>query len=213
MALADRMDPGELSAVVLSHIHVDHCADLYGLYGYLAYGPSGVVPIPVFVPEGASARLAAFAGATAEHVFLVVLDIVEVGPGDEVKVGDASLRFGEAIHSVPGLVTRLETDDGALAYSGDTGPGSDVATIADGADLLICEASIAGERDDQSYPYHLTATEAGASASEARVHRLVVTHFATGVDPSTAVAEAQAEFAGPVAAAEPGLTFVIGAER
>jgi len=212
MELARHTDPGALSAVVISHIHVDHCADLFGLYGYLAFGPSGTVPIPVYVPGAAAEHLAAFAGASAEHVFRVVLDIVEVGAGDEVSVGDLRVRFGDANHSVPGLVTRVDAPDGAMAYSGDTGPNSDLEVVAADADLLLCEASIAGKRDGQSYPYHLTAGEAGASAEAAGVRRLVVTHFATGVVPEVAVAEAQSEFDGPVEAAQPGDAFTIGEE-
>jgi ribonuclease BN (tRNA processing enzyme) len=210
MALGAHTDPGTLSAVVLSHIHVDHCADLFGLYGYLAYGPSGIVPIPVYVPEGAGEHLAAFAGAGAEHVFRVVLDFTEVGVGDEVIVGDLQLRFGKAVHSVPGLITRIETPDGAITYSGDTGPGSDLVSLAADADLLLCEASIAGERHEQTYPYHLTAGEAGAIAEAAGARRLVLTHFVTGVDPETAVTEGSEAFTGAVDAAEPGATFTIG---
>lgn len=213
MALAERIDPGALSAVVISHIHVDHCSDLFGLYGYLAFGPSGVVPIPVYLPAGAAGHLAAFAGAGAGHVFHSVLDLIEVGAGDESDVGAFRLRFGDAVHSVRGLVTRLATARGALAYSGDTGPGSDLENIASGVDVLVCEASIAGVRDGRSYPYHLTAAEAGAIAAGADVGELVLTHFSTGVDPATAVVEAQAAFGGPVHAAEPGMTLTIGVER
>ena len=97
-----------------------------------------------------------------------------------------------------------------MAYSGDTGPGSDVVTLAKDVDLLLCEASIAGERDEHSYPYHLTAAEAGAVAEAAGARRLMLTHFMTGVDPVIAVAEAQVVFAGAVDAAEPGATFTIG---
>ena len=114
---------------------------------------------------------------------------------------------------MPGLVTRVDTGEGAVAYSGDAGPGSDLAEIAQEADLLLCEASLAGKRDERTYPYHLTAGEAGAVAAAAGVQRLVVTHFATGVDPDTAVIEAQQEFDGPVHAARPGDTYTIGEER
>lgn len=210
MALADRVDPGTLTAVVISHIHVDHCADLFGLYGYLAYGPSGVVPVPVYVPHGASAHLAAFAGAGAEHVFHTVLDLIEAGDGDDATAGPFDLRFGDAVHSVTGLVTRIEGDHVAMAYSGDTGPGSSLVKIAGGAELLLCEASIAGVRDGATYPYHLTAAEAGTIAAEAGVGELVLTHFATGVDPATAVAGAQARFGGRVHAASPGMSLTIG---
>lgn len=210
MELAERMDPGILSAVVISHIHVDHCADLFGLYGYLAYGPSGIVPKPVYVPAGAADHLAAFARAGEEHAFHTVLDLVEVGGGDMAVVGDTVLRFGDAVHSVTGLVTRVETPEGTLAYSGDTGPGSDLVALARGADLLLCEASIPGSRDERTYPYHLTAGEAGEVATAAGAGRLVVTHFVTGVDADTAVGEARVAFEGPVDAARPGDEFTIG---
>lgn len=214
MELAKRIDPGTLDAVVLSHIHVDHCADLFGLYGYLAFGPSGDVPVKVFAPAGAAAHLAAFARAGEEHVFNIVLDITEVAPGDDVTVGGVSLKFGEAIHPVPTLVTRVEaggesTGGVALVYSGDTGPGGDLVEMSHGADVLLCEASLQGVRASQTYPYHLTAREAGEAAASAGVGQLIVTHVGALMDPELSVAEAATAFAGPVEYAAQGSVFEI----
>lgn len=210
MELARLTDPGALDAVVLSHIHVDHCSDIFGLYGYLAFGPSGVVPVPVFLPPGAADHLAAFARAGEEHVFHTVLDLTEVDRGTEVVVGDVSIRFGRAVHPVPALVTRFDTAEGSLAYSGDTGPGSDLTDVAKGADVLLCEATIAGERDGHTYPYHLTAGEAGRIATEADVSTLILTHFAAGVSLEALRAEAVATFDGVINPAVPRVTFIIG---
>jgi ribonuclease BN (tRNA processing enzyme) len=210
MELARHVDPGLLTAVVLSHIHVDHSSDLYGLYGYLAFGASGIVPVSVLVPTGAAAHLASFARAGDEHVFHSVLDLAEVAPGSSVSIGDATIRFGNAVHPVPAVVTRIDTPDGSIAYSGDTGPGSDLAQLAAEADLLLCEATIPGVREGQTYPYHLTAAEAGRIASEAGVSSLVITHLAYGADPDRAVSEAAAEFDGEIRLAAPGTTFTIG---
>jgi len=210
MELARLIDPGTLDAVVLSHIHVDHCSDVFGLYGYLAYGPSGVVPVPVFVPPGAAAHLAAFARAGEEHMFHTVLDVIEVDGGSEAVVGDLSIRFGRAVHPVPALVTRFDTPQGSIVYSGDTGPGSDLADLAAGARVLLCEATIAGERDEHTYPYHLTAGEAGRIATEAGVSTLILTHFAAGVAPEQLRAEAVAAFNGAINPALPGARFIIG---
>lgn len=212
MELARRVDPGALDGVIISHIHVDHCTDLFGLYGYLAFGPSGEVPVPVLVPVGAADHLAAFARATEEHVFHTVLDLVEVDGRSTVEIGDVTISFGEAVHPVPALITRIDTPDGSLVYSGDTGPGSDLPAMADGADLLLCEASIAGERDERSYPYHLTAREAGRIARDAGVGTLIVTHLASGLDPDVALAEARAESGGDVRYATPGSTFIVREE-
>ncbi len=209
MELAERVDPGTLDAVVISHTHVDHCSDLFGLYGYLAFGPSGTVPVKVFVPEGAAEHLRAFARATAEHVFNMVLDIEEVSAGDSVTVGDVGLTFGEAIHPVPAVVTRLEAGGVSLVYSGDTGPGGDLIEMAGGADMLLCEASLEGIRDDGTYPYHLTAIEAGEAAAWGGVDRLIVTHVGALMDPQQSVDEAAGAFAGSVVYAAQGSVFGI----
>ena len=209
MELARRVDPGRLDALVISHIHVDHCADLFGLYGYLGFGPSGDVPVKVYVPEGAAAHLAAFARASDEHVFNVVLDIEEVAPGAAVDVGGVTIRFGEAIHPVPALVTRFEAGGASLVYSGDTGPGGDLLEISAGADVLLCEASIVGVRDERTYEYHLTAIEAGEIAAWAGVDRLIVTHIGALMDPQQSLAEASGAFAGDIAYAAQGTVFEI----
>lgn len=209
MELARHTDPGTLDGVVLSHIHVDHCTDLFGLYGYLAFGPSGMIPVPVLAPPGATEHLAAFARAGEEHVFRSVLELADVEPGAEVEIGEVSIRFGRAVHPVPALVTRFDTPGGSIVYSGDTGPGSDLVALAAGADVLLCEASIAGVRDERTYPYHLTAGEAGRIASEAEVSMLIVTHLVFGVDMDRALEEAAAEFRGTISPASPGTTFTI----
>lgn len=210
MELARHTDPGALDAVVLSHIHVDHCSDIFGLYGYLAFGPSGIVPVPVFLPPGAADHIAAFARAGDEHVFHTVLDLIEVEAGATVTTGDVCIRFGSAVHPVPAFVTRLDTPVGSLAYSGDTGPGSDLADLASGADILLCEATIAGGREAQTYPYHLTAGEAGGIANEAGVETLILTHLAAGIDQEQSLEEAEATFGSKISLARPGATFTIG---
>jgi ribonuclease BN (tRNA processing enzyme) len=213
MELAGLVDPGTIDGVIISHIHVDHCTDLFGLYGYLGFGPSGTIPVPVLVPRGAAEHLAAFARAGEEHVFHTVFDLVEVDAGSTVKIDDVEIRFGDAVHPVPALVTRFNTPDGSLVYSGDTGPGSDLLELASGADVLLCEATIAGERDEGTYAYHLTAFEAGRIATDAEVRTLVITHLAAGVEPDRALHEAADGFQGDLVLALPGTTITIGEER
>ena len=69
------------------------------------------------------------------------------------------------------------------------------------ADLLIYEAY--GSEDDakQAHAFgHSTAADAGRVARDARVRRLVLTHFRSGrfADPARLAAEAEAVFDGPV---------------
>jgi ribonuclease BN (tRNA processing enzyme) len=207
MELAARTDPGQLGSVVISHVHVDHSSDLFGLYGYLAYGPSGRVPVPVYVTEGASDLFAAFALATGEHVFHNVLDFKEVGSGDEATIGPLAVRFGASKHAVPNNIVRVEVDDRVLVYTGDAGPSQELMEMADGADLFLCEATLQGTRDAQTYLFHLTAEEAGEAAALAGVDHLVLTHIRHNLDPEQSIAEASGRFAGRISYAAPRTTF------
>jgi ribonuclease BN (tRNA processing enzyme) len=209
MELARLTDPGRLDAVVISHMHVDHCSDLFGLYGYLAYGPSEGGPIPVYLPRGGAKMFVDFAGAGDGHVFHDVLEFTEVGPHDKAQVGPLSLSFGTSVHSVPANVTRIESPDRTLVYTGDAGPGGDLFEMASGADVFLSEAKLSGIRDKDTYAYHLTAREAGEIASWAGAGHLVLTHLPHTIDPEQAIDEASAHFSGPVSYATPGTVFDI----
>ncbi|MCJ7725124.1 MAG: MBL fold metallo-hydrolase [Acidimicrobiia bacterium] len=204
-ALMAISDPGDIDALVLSHGHGDHCLDVFPLFNLLRYGPPRPESLPVFAPEGVAERLAAFIGADAGHAFFQVFDFIEVGPGSTARTGDLRITWGEAVHPVPALVTRIEAGEASMAYSGDTGPGGDLVEMASEVDLLLCEATNQGIRAKGDYPYHLFADEAGQAASAAGASHLLVTHVAPTLDSTVSVREAAAVFEGPVEWAAPGL--------
>jgi len=209
MRLAAMMDPADLDVVVISHTHVDHCADLLGLFAYLAYGRRDSESILVLAPTGTRDHLASFARADEGHVFHDVLEILEIAPGGSVDVDPLSIAFGAAVHPVPALVTRISDGDSVLVYSGDTGPGGDLIGLATGASTLLCEATMQGTRDTETYPYHLTAFEAGEIAAMAGAHHLVLTHIPFDLDPQMSIDEAGAAYRGPIEYAHHGTTFEI----
>ncbi len=205
-ALSERTEPGELDAVVVSHRHPDHCTDLFALYHYLAFGPGGRVPVAVFVPEGAADHLAAFTGGdTGSGAFRRLLDFRTVGDGDTAAVGGLTLRFASASHSVPTVGVRLEAGGRSLAYSADTGPGGGVPGLAEGADVFLCEATYQDPRSQHDYPYHLTASEAGAMAREAGAARLILTHLPPALDAQRSMGEAATAYGSEVELAVPGM--------
>jgi ribonuclease BN (tRNA processing enzyme) len=202
---AQLLDLGSMpDAVVLTHRHGDHCLDLLSLFNHLRFDRPDVRGLPVFAPEGVYRRLAEFAGAGPGHVFHDVFDHRTVAAGDRVDVGDLHVRFGETVHPVPALCVEVTEGATRLVYSGDTGPGGDVPQMADGADLLLCEATFQGPVPLDRYGYHLYASEAGGVAAAAGVGLLVVTHLGPTLDSAVSVAEAAAAFDGPVVHADPG---------
>ncbi|NHZ70465.1 MAG: MBL fold metallo-hydrolase [Proteobacteria bacterium] len=209
MKLAEIMDPGFIDAVMLSHTHVDHCADILALFSYMAYGPSGPTPIPVYAPVGARDHLAAFARAGEGHVFHDVLDFHEQSPGDHCQIGPAAVSWGEAIHPVPALLSRIEVESGSLVFTGDTGPGGDLLALANEATLLLSEASLQGVRDHKTYEFHMTAADVGEIASWAGVQQLVLTHIPARLDPTLSIEQAAGSFAGTISYAAPGSVFEI----
>lgn len=196
-------------AVVLTHGHVDHCIDLLSLFNYLRFDAIEHWGLPVYAPQGTIERLAAFSGAGPDHDFFRAFRPHAVEAGTLVEIGELTVRFGAAVHPVPAVCVRVEGRGKSIVYSGDTGPGGDLERLAQGSDLLLCEATHQGTPGPDRYPHHLFAVEAGAVAHDAAVHNLVLTHIGPMLDPDVSVREAATRFTGPIRAAEPGLEVAL----
>ncbi len=90
-----------------------------------------------------------------------------------------------------------------VAFVMDTGWCDGALALAEGADLLVCEATFASAEADLAAAYgHLTAAEAGRLAAEAGARRLLLTHFSQRYpDVGPLVDEAASSFSGEVVAA------------
>ncbi|MFJ7954915.1 MBL fold metallo-hydrolase [Streptomyces sp. NPDC096319] len=195
---------GEVDAVWISHLHADHSADLLTAYYALLYAGLDVpLPVPLFGPPGTADRLAAFLTNGPERSPVEkAFSVEELYDGHLARVGGLTLRSRAVEHGgMPAFALRVENASRAsLVYSGDCEPCPSLRELAADCDLFLCEA------DGRASGHH-SAAQAGRSAAEARAGRLVVTHVGPGTSPAEAVAQAAAEFPGPVAHADPGLRF------
>jgi ribonuclease BN (tRNA processing enzyme) len=206
-ALHRYVDPLTVDAVLLSHLHADHCLDLSGYYVLRRYHPDGVQPrIPVWGPPGTADRMARAydlplePGMHGEFQFCTWDGPVEVGP--------FLVEPMAVLHPVPAYGLRVSAGGATLAYTGDTGPCPELDDVARDADLLLAEASFRSG-DDNPPDLHLTGTDGGLVAHRARVRRLVLTHVPPWFDPEVALAEAVEVYDGPVELARPGATYEI----
>lgn len=195
----------ELDAVVLSHLHPDHCMDLCGLYVALRYGVGIRRRIPVYGPDGTADRMAKAYGREPEPGLTGAFEFV-THPEGSFEVGPFTVRVARVAHPVAAYAVRVEHDGRALVYSGDTGRTSALSELARGADLLLCEAAF-DDGDDNPPGIHLTGREAGEYAEAAGVARLVVTHVPPWGDPERAAGSARSAYGGPVEYAEPGAVW------
>jgi len=187
----------ELSAVVLTHQHPDHCADIYGLHVLMRYGleRSG---LPVFAPEGVEERLGALVDGWGD-----TFDWKVVGDGDAVQLGDLGLRFSRTDHPPPTYAVEATADGKRMVYTADTGPDWTVGAFGDGADLVLSEATY--QEGHKGVEWHLSAGEAGRAAREAGASRLILTHLWPQVDPLESVRQGTEAFGEPVTLATPHL--------
>ncbi|MFI8822742.1 MBL fold metallo-hydrolase [Streptomyces sp. NPDC053431] len=197
---------GELDAVWVSHLHADHSADLLtAYYGLLYADVRRDAPLPLFGPPGIADRLAGFLtnGATRSPVERA-FEIDELHDGHVVRLGGLTLVSRRVEHGgLDAFGVRVEGSDGAvLAYSGDSEPCPSLVELARDSGLFLCEADGEGEG-------HHSPEEAGRSAAEAGVERLLVTHVGPSITPEAAVRRAAAEFGGPVEYAGPGRSFTV----
>lgn len=190
------LDPTELDAVLISHLHVDHFADLYGLNYALRFHPSGAARVAVYAPAGARDHIGQL--LPDESLERLALDFHEAAAGDALRLGPFEVALHAANHPVETLAARISVDGTVVAYSGDTAPAAGVVDAARGADLFVCDST--WREGDRPLPdgVHCTGREAGAMAAEARVRTLLVTHVSPYHDPAAVAADAADVFDGDV---------------
>lgn len=196
-----------LDAILLTHLHPDHCFDACSYLVARRYDPSSPFPrLPLYGPRGTGERLAG-----AHHV----LPGVEPTPVDDVydvhelspstfEIGPFRVVTDRVNHPVETYAARVEYDGRTLAYSADTGESPVLVDLARDADLLLCEASYLDGRQNPPN-LHLTGRQAGQHATKAEVGRLLLTHLVDSWgDPGRTLAEATAAYDGPVRLVRPG---------
>jgi ribonuclease BN (tRNA processing enzyme) len=172
------LDPSEIGAVLISHLHGDHFGGLPFLIldGQFAGRRN---PLTIAGPPGIVDRLhqlmeVMFPGSTnVQRRFDV--EVVELELQTPTVVTGIEVTGWEVNHpcGAPPLALRLNIGGKIVAYTGDTEWTDRLATVAEGADLLIAEAY----HFDKIVPYHLRHTDLVDHKHELAARRIMLTHM------------------------------------
>jgi ribonuclease BN (tRNA processing enzyme) len=201
--LLEVVDATQIDAVLVSHGHPDHCADLNPLLRARVLRRDPAATLPVYALPGS---LDAVLALDRPGMLAGSYELHDIAPGE---IGPFTLDIRMLPHFMPNAGVRLTAGGATLAYTGDTGPSPEVAVLARDADVLLADASFVDEVAAEDTPYLSSASDAARQATAAGVGRLVLTHLLPGTDPAASRNVAAAAFTGPIDVATSGLIVEI----
>ena len=180
-----------IDAVLVSHGHPDHVADLNPLLRVRAMSDNPPPPLPAYAlpdalrPVLALDQVAALEGACEAREF---------NAGDGFAIGPFGIESRLLPHFLPNAGFRVAAGGRSVTYTGDAGPTDDLIDLAAGTDLILAEATFV-ERVPVGAAGNLnSASEVGRQADRAGAARLLLTHLWPGTDPAASVAAASGAF-------------------
>lgn len=195
----------DIDYIFYTHTHVDHVSELPAiLWGSKYPTNSRTRDLLIFGPKGFKKffkkMLQAFwpqfkeAAGYAVNITELKNKKVEI---DGLTIKTKSLDEQGNTIAKNSIGYRIEYEGKAFVYTGDVGYNEDVVKLAKKADALLIDSAVAQPMDG-----HLTPAQAGELASQAKVKKLVLTHFYPAVERIDILGEAKKTFSGEIVLAE-----------
>ncbi|BBX91771.1 ribonuclease Z [Mycolicibacterium boenickei] len=197
----------QLSALLLTHLHSDHIADLGDVIitRWVSTFTPDAPALPIIGPPGTAdvvdATLRAFGHdigyRIAHHADLTGPPRVEVHEYTDGPVwdrGGVQIRVAPTDHRpvTPTIAFRIEHSGASVVAAGDTVPCPSLDALADGAGALVHTAIrkdlidlLPQQRIRDICDYHSSVQEAAATATRAGVGILILTHYVPGIAAGT----------------------------
>lgn len=203
--LERHLDPLALDAVIISHYHHDHIADLGVLQYYWQLFPveeKGILPIYGHTLDEFHFNDLTLPGVTEGHGY---------HEAEQLELGPFSVTFMKTIHPVTCYAMRfVERSTGKVfVFTGDSGYLESFTEFCRDADLFLADTYLF--EGNERHKAHFTSKEAGEFAKNGQVKKLVLTHLPQFGDLEQLRSEAQG-YAGteiPVELAAVGKIFDI----
>jgi ribonuclease BN (tRNA processing enzyme) len=170
----------EIDTIAITHWHLDHWGDLVPWVWGAMFGLGRERERPeLWLPPGGISKLAQFgADFGTTTMFADTFPLVEYTEGKPfVTAAGLEVTATRVPHyTVEAYAFRVTDGKRSLVYSGDSAPAEQLADAARGADLFLCEATLAESSLDATPRGHLSADEALEAFAASGAARLLLTH-------------------------------------
>src|SRR5699024_102 len=201
LKLQNYLNVTEIDAVVLSHYHADHIADIGVLqHALLTEAQLGRVTkqTPIY---GHNENELEFNQLTDDYTLGIAYD-----PTNKINIGPFEISFLKTVHSVPCYGMRITDGKKTIVYTADTGYQKEWIDFAENADLLITDTNLYDYQKDLNIG-HMTSTQAAQIARKGKVKTLILSHLPQYGNNQDLIDEAKCIFKGNVFLAEEGLIW------
>lgn len=195
--LQNIIQPEELDAVIISHYHPDHIADIGVLQHarlILGFLGKGFPTLPLYGHEFDQHE---FAKLTYKNI----TKGVAYDPNNSITIGPFHVSFIKTMHPVPCYAMRIEADGKSIVYTADSAFQEEFIKFSMGADLLLCECNFYGHQNGKPAG-HMNSLDAGRFAQKAAVKQLILTHLPQYGNLNDLMTEASGEYTGIIKLAE-----------
>ncbi|MEW5692064.1 MAG: MBL fold metallo-hydrolase [Candidatus Hydrogenedentota bacterium] len=181
----NNIDPREISAIFITHFHIDHTADLIPLF--FAFKTPGYKPykryLNIYGPVGLRRLISELKKIYGDWIKAdeYKRNFVELKKRCKVNTEEFTIETFPVPHTTTSLGFKIrERKTGVVvSYSGDTGFSSGFAKFVNNSDILILECSLP---DTMAIRTHLTPKDVCEFLKLADVNKVVLTHFYPPVD-------------------------------
>lgn len=194
----------DLDAVVISHYHADHIADIGSLqYSRLIQfyldNPAPILPIYGHVQDVENFTKLSYKERTVG---------VGISEEDVIQIGPFTVSFCRTVHPVYCLAMKFTIGDQSIVLTADTEWRDELVDFARDTDLLVSEANLY-EKHIGIAPGHMAGSEAGTLAKRSGAKQLILTHLPLHGNIEEILTAAAGEYNGAVEIAEVGKTYEV----
>lgn len=206
--LLGALEPQTLDAIIISHGHVDHFADMIGLYHYLKFTKVPTVPIDLYGTNDFYSKFRYLIGDSREEI-MPIFAFHEIANGQRATIGDCDILFLRARHPIETYITRVQSDNRTLCYGADGDISDNLLNASYRTDMLLCESTWEEKLPQHPFGLHMDARDVATVATQAEVPKVLVTHIAHPGNSEQILRIIRANFSGETRLAKPGLQIEI----